>query len=255
MDTTATPSASAFVPVDEIATATHVLLAALDAAPETRVPACPDWNISQLAGHLAWIQRWVTAIVSGRLTARPAADSIPTAPTSPAELHTWAAKGLNELLASLAGAGTGSPAWNFVGAQPTSAFWHRRMVHEAWIHAIDAADASGLEHTIPAPVAVDSVDEFLSLLPPRKLRSMPDASIGGTLHLHATDAHGEWMIGLDGGILTVGHGHGKGDAALRGTAHDLALFVWGRRDGLTGPEFERFGDHDVIAKWQTIGAF
>ena len=49
-----------------------------------------------------------------------------------------------------------------------------------------------------------------------------------TVHLHATDVEGEWLVTLGGSTVAVEHGHAKGDAAVRGTAADLHLWLWGR---------------------------
>ncbi len=69
------------------------------------------------------------------------------------------------------------------------------------------------------------------------------------MHLHRTDGDGEWMFAGDGeGGVTVTHEHGKGDAAVRGTAANLLLWIWGRpADGL-----ECFGDAEVAARWQAV---
>jgi uncharacterized protein (TIGR03083 family) len=255
-----TGSHPSFSPLAEIRTATGLMLDALDAAPTAAVPSCPGWDVTALAGHLSQVQHWVTAIVAGQLTDRPAPGTTGRAPTDPAELRPWMVSGLDELIAILESAGHDRPAWNFAGAPPTSAFWWRRMVNEAWVHATDAAAAMPADHQlsarkIPSEVAIETVNEFLDLMPVRKLAAAPNASIGGSLHLHATDAHGEWMITLEGGTLTVEHGHGKGAAAVRGTAHDLALFVWARSSAINNPRYEIFGDETVVANWQAIGAF
>ena len=47
------------------------------------------------------------------------------------------------------------------------------------------------------------------------------AGDGVTIHLHATDAPGEWMIERTPDGFTYAHGHGKGDVALRGPISDL----------------------------------
>jgi len=75
--------------------------------------------------------------------------------------------------------------------------------------------------------------------------SPPEPSLGGsgeTLHLHATDIEGEWLVTLQSDHITIDRGHAKGDAAVRATAIDLLLFVWGRDLG----GLEHFGDHAVI---------
>jgi hypothetical protein len=76
--------------------------------------------------------------------------------------------------------------------------------------------------------------------------------VGKTLHLHATDddlgSAGEWTItGTDDGIAWS-HEHGKGDAALRGSAKDLLLAVV-RRQTATEGGLEVFGDTAIWDGW------
>jgi uncharacterized protein (TIGR03083 family) len=249
---------------DQIRTATSVLTALARQFPTAVVPRCPGWDVTELAGHLGQVQRWVTHVLATRAHDRPAAGSTERAPSERSVIADWVDAGVGPLVDALQAVGADTTVWNFAGLAPVSSFWWRRMVNEAWVHAIDGAAAVGSDQTMPLDVAVDVVDEFLALLPGRKLAAIPDASIGGSLHLHATDdfgtaadAHlsGEWMIELEGGTLRVDHGHGKGAAAVRGRAHDLALFVWGRESAADSTRFEVFGDQAVVTAWEAIGAF
>jgi hypothetical protein len=45
------------------------------------------------------------------------------------------------------------------------------------------------------------------------------------VHLHCTDADGEWIVHADG---RVERAHAKGDAAMRATASDLVLALYRR---------------------------
>ena len=56
----------------------------------------------------------------------------------------------------------------------------------------------------------------------------PVGGRGETLHLHATDAEGEWRLRLLPTGVELGQGHGQSDATAAGTASDLLLFLWGR---------------------------
>jgi predicted lipid carrier protein YhbT len=59
---------------------------------------------------------------------------------------------------------------------------------------------------------------------PRRAEGLDEVS----LHLHATDAPGEWVVTVGGGAVDVREEHGKADVALRGTAPDLYLLLWHR---------------------------
>jgi hypothetical protein len=71
---------------------------------------------------------------------------------------------------------------------------------------------------------------------------------GATLHLHATDdglgAAGEWLIRGGAEHITWEHGHGKGDAAVRGTAVELFLAAVRRTH-----DVQVLGDERTWAGW------
>ena len=69
-----------------------------------------------------------------------------------------------------------------------------------------------------------------------------------TLHLHRTDGDGEWLLSSQDDRLVVSHEHARGDAAARGSASDLVLLVWGRRQ----PTLEVFGDEAVLDAWLAL---
>lgn len=56
----------------------------------------------------------------------------------------------------------------------------------------------------------------------------PAVSLAGSVHLHCTDAHGEWMIERGStGDLELSHRHAKGDCAIRGTAAAMLAVLGG----------------------------
>jgi hypothetical protein len=72
--------------------------------------------------------------------------------------------------------------------------------------------------------------------------------VAGTLHLHATDVEGEWLVRLGEDGVTFTLGHAKGDVALRGTAEDLLLWCWNRVP--VDERFEVFGDASLLEAWR-----
>lgn len=215
---------------------------ALDAARTTDVPSCPGWDVEKLVNHLGRVHRWVTAMVRARAAER--GDFPPRPEVVDAQ---WFDEGVTELVAALEEAGPDAPMFTFPHGGGTSRFWFRRQSVETAVHRWDienAIDASS-PRPIDTEVALAGVDEILDvLLHGRK------AELGGTIHLHATDSpHGEWIIGLDeSGELLVGHGHEKGDVALRATASDLLLWLWGRPVPESG--LEVFGDEAILDQWR-----
>ena len=220
------------------------------------VISCPGWDVSRLAGHVGRVHRMAHTTVSQQLTSPPAADQLAKPPADASEVADWLTEATATLVPVLRETAPDSPAWNFTHGPQTAAFWPRRMAHETAMHRWDADTATNGDGaaSMDTALSIDGIDEFLSMFG-RVLASRPEADIGGSLHLHTTDAEGEWMIGVTQGQLTVERGHGKGDAAVRGTASDLLLGVWGRRSLLVDHCFQRFGDDAVLTRWMDLGAF
>ena len=72
----------------------------------------------------------------------------------------------------------------------------------------------------------------------------------GSLHLHCTDTHGEWLVSTEGGYHLV-RAHEKGAAALRGPAEALLLRLWNRDTDRAG-ELSPVGDESVLESWLTL---
>jgi uncharacterized protein (TIGR03083 family) len=203
------------------------LLRAAD--PATPVPTCPGWTLRNLLTHVGRGHRWAATIVRERADApvdiRTVADGRP--PEEPAAAGEWLAASVPLVTDAVAMTGADAKVWTFTGPQP-AAWWVRRRLHEAVVHRADAAIALGVSYVVDPRLAADGVSEWLDLLTARPADAdAPTLPAGTTLHLHATDdgldAEGEWMIRLDGDRVAWEYGHGKGDAAVRGSAADLLL--------------------------------
>ena len=229
-------------------------LAALisDADPAAPVATCPEWTLARMTKHLGIVHRWAEYIVRtgapGRVDQRDIDAGLPaTADAYPA----WLGDGGTRLVATLRAAGPDAPVWAW-GTDQHARWWARRMLHETTVHRADAELALGREPEIDADAAVDGIDEFLALLHYGRRTSGGLAELpsgGETVHLHATDRDGEWMITLGPDGMTWQRGHGKGSVAVRGPAATLLLFAYGR----VRPDDERltvFGDRDLLATWQ-----
>ena len=221
------------------------------------VPTCPGWTVRQLLKHLGIVHRWTTAMVAVT-SAQPMpspdlAEDQPADPGSPAAWAEWISVGGSKLLDALRAAEGDAPMWAW-GADQHVRFWSRRQLHETTIHRVDLEIATGhASWAIEPRVAVDGIDEFLVNLA-HVVRSNPDVAKlrgEGSLHFHATDVEGEWMVELSSEGFVVSHGHGKGSVAARGTAADLLAVLY-RRAG--SERLELFGDTDLFATWLTNSA-
>jgi uncharacterized protein (TIGR03083 family) len=219
--------------------------------PSRAVPTTPGWTVRDLVHHTGDVHRWAGAMVA---TLAPTFLDRRTMdmdhPADDAGLADWLAASAEGAAQALRAADPDAPMWAW-GADQHVRFWPRRLVHETTVHAADLALAAGDDPVgIDAAWAVDGIDEFLENLPRAARFSPTMRGLGGegSLHLHATDAEGEWMVFLEPEGFRWEHGHGKGSVAVRGPAPELLLLVYGRRPA-DHPAFERFGDDAVLAHW------
>jgi uncharacterized protein (TIGR03083 family) len=211
---------------------------------DAEVPSCPGWTVETLTNHCGCVQWWATAAVRTRATERP--DFPPRPPVVDAE---WFEEGVQELTAALEEAGPEAEVWNFMNQPAQARFWFRRQAHEISVHRWDAENARGAPAPIETELALDGVDELLDVILPLGYQG---GDLRGTVHLHATDSpHGEWLIRTVDGELLVGHDHQKGDVAVRGTASDLLLWLWGRLP-LEADGFEVFGDRAIADRLREV---
>jgi uncharacterized protein (TIGR03083 family) len=215
------------------------------------VPTCPQWSVARLVKHTGIVHRWATHIVSTRSsTAVDQRDVEAGLPAAEAGYSDWLAAGAGPLAAALRSAGPDAAVWAW-GTEQRSGWWARRMLHETTVHRADAEVAVGVVPDIDPVVAADGIDEFLANLPTARRPSQQLASLpsGKSLHLHATDADGEWLIRFADGTVTWSRGHEKATAAVRGPVSSLLLFTYGRIAG-SDPRLAVFGDPSVLEAWQ-----
>jgi uncharacterized protein (TIGR03083 family) len=224
------------------------------------VPTCPEWTFRQLATHVGRGHRWAAEIVATR-----AAEAIPLRevpdgklPEDPARHAEWLTASANLVVDAVTAAGD-AVVWTFIGMRPAG-FWARRRAHEIAVHLADAQLATGHDADIPADLAADGISEWFAIITEGtkgtndliQAQSQGVRGDGQTLHFHATDdgldGAGEWLVRRTPSGITVEHGHGKADVALRGPAAGL-LLVLTRRLPASDPAIEVLGDQDLLAHW------
>lgn len=214
------------------------------------VPACPGWDVRRLVRHIAKVlQRTEHVVRTGAQEPPPAGEFPPF--DDDYRLFAQFRGTVDALCLTLEIAEPHGSSWNFSGRDLTNAFWSRRMTHEITVHRMDAQRAAAVElDPVPAEQAVDGVDELLAVLVPMKVMMAPP-SWSGTIHLHATDAEGEWMVAVADGAVDVAHAHGKGDLAVRGPATGLFTWAWNRSSPAEAG-LECFGDDALLEAWPTL---
>ncbi len=150
--------------------------------------------------------------------------------------------------------------WTWTGTNQPEIWVERRMTQETAVHRWDAANAVGIPYEIPAAVAADGIDEFLTWFAARRVSEGADAGRrqrAPALHRHRSRrgrrrlrlVNGEWLVTrLDESGIDFTREHAKGDAAVRGSANDLLLWLWRRRGG----PVEILGDTAVAERFRAF---
>jgi len=221
--------------------------AARAAGMDAPVPSCPEWTAGDLLRHMGGHHRWVL----GNLGRTPEEGMQPRGAYEPAPddgpgAADWVEDGASALADRLAEVGADQRCWTWVDDQPTTGFWARRTANETAIHRWDMQNAAGAPQPIDATHAVDGVDEHLAIVQRGFLGPAPTGN-GEAVHLHATDADGEWLVRLDTDGMHVSPEHAKGDVAGRGPASDLYLMLLHRVPASAA--VETLGDEALLASW------
>jgi uncharacterized protein (TIGR03083 family) len=215
----------------------------LDAA----IPTCPEWSMRDLVRHMGDVHRWAAAHVAERRS-EPIRKVEEVAGPLPDDAHLlrWFREGHAALVDTLETAAPDTQCWTFLPAPSPLAFWARRQAHETGIHRADAESPAQLTTSFPPDFAVDGIDELLLGFFSRPGEELQGDSLR-TLHVHATDTEGEWLIRLGRESMEVRREHAAADCAVRGPASDLHLLLWNRRMP-AGLDVE--GDTSILSFWR-----
>ncbi len=223
-----------------------------------RIPACPDWTLRQLGTHVGRAHRWAAEIVSTRSAEFIEFRSVPDgkAPPTAAAQATWLNDGAARLVDAVSAAGD-SLVWAFGTLRP-AVFWARRMAHETLVHGADAQLAVGASIDIPADLAADAIDEWLTVMSPLNAGSNDLASIlqsGSALHVRVTGTGAaDWLVTHAPDGVHVLAEAGRGDVTLAGPAADVLLALM-RRLPVASGSVQVTGDAALLDRWLKLTAF
>jgi uncharacterized protein (TIGR03083 family) len=228
------------------------LAAAARQAPHAEIGTCPGWDMSTLVGHMSSIHRWATEMLRTRASRRVSRRDLEGAPSGADAVLEWYGVGLAELTTALNQIDPDDEVWNWrPDGDRRARFWHRRMANETAVHRWDAQAAANDAQPIDAALAVDGIDEYFELFLAGQLHQQPVAALNGSMHLHATDIEGEWWLGLAPDRIERRHEHAKADAALRGPASELLLWLWNRRPD-DSAELQTFGNPRILDHFRAL---
>ena len=225
-----------------------LILNASGDALELPVPTCPEWQVSDLVGHLADVFTfWSTQleVASPQAPTEPASRGVPPG----ADIMDWLDGACAKLQSTLAVRDPEDPCWNWSGEDLTADWVCRRMALESAVHRYDVELSVGSPTPIDQDLAVDGIDEWIRVHLAANVPEAPDVSLGGVLCLACADATAAWTVEVAAGRLRWREGRGPADAVVVGPASDLYLFCWNRRPLEV---LELTGNRDVAAAWSSL---
>ena len=220
--------------MDERSTAFRTAVAAAPSL-DVRVPTCPEWTLFDLAQHLGEGRRKWAAIVAAGPADGPPAVSATAAPRERVALMAWFAASTGELLDALREAGPDRGCWTWWGpsqSPQTTGAVARHQLQQVAVHTYDAQVTAGVPQPLPDEVALDGVDEFLTTCVANTAAWPHQPAV---IDYHATEGR-SWRLwfSADGARTArpatpaTGEGPEVSYASVRGTAHELVMFCYGR---------------------------
>jgi uncharacterized protein (TIGR03083 family) len=197
-------------------------------------------------GH---IHRWARAAV--RDGAAPDPEQIEAPPEQVDALSQWVRDGADELISELGSVPEGRAVWHPFPVPLDPAVWPRRQAQETCVHRWDAQDAVGRAEPIDPAMAADGIDEYFTVMLPRMLQrgavTLPDSA--PPVGFELTDVSGSWIVRAEG-AQPVPDVASAPVARVHGSAEDLLLVLWGRRDVT---RLDVAGDPAAALVWLTLG--
>ncbi|MFE2721577.1 maleylpyruvate isomerase N-terminal domain-containing protein [Kitasatospora sp. NPDC059327] len=246
--------------IDERSTAFRAAIAAAPSL-DVQVPTCPEWTLFDLAQHIGEGRRdWAATVAAGPAPAKSVAAGAPAAPREREALLAWLAESTEQLVDALREAGPDRGCWNWweTSQSPqTSGTVARHQLLQFAVHTYDAQITIGAPQPLPAEVALDGVEEFLSTCV-ATTSAWPHKP--ATIDFHASEGR-SWRLSLSadgartarlpgtGTPPATGQAPDAATASARGTADELVLIL---HDRIPFDSVELDGDRtlfDQLSAW------
>jgi uncharacterized protein (TIGR03083 family) len=224
------------------------------AAPDARVPTCPEWTLRDLTCHVGLAYHKSAAIIASRPTGYVPFEAV-TVDDPPGfdALGGWLVDGAERLVETVADVGpeTLTSTWT---PDRRAGFWTRRLTHETVVHRADAALATGAPYDVDADLAADGISEGLDLVAVFSRIEHPALDrtalrgTGETLLFRATGPDLGWLARRTPSGVEVTQSRADADVVVEGRVADLLLALTGRI-AADDPRVTVSGDAGLFRHW------
>ncbi len=215
-----------------------LIAAARTVAMTDPVPSAPGWSVADLVWHLTRVQKFWATIVAERLMS-PKDYQEPSRPDDDGSLLDGLDAAKSSLVAILSDTEPDLPCYTWSEEQ-NAGFVMRRQAHEALIHRADTELAAGIDPVVASRLAVDGIDEILSIM----IGAVPPwatfTDSGRTIGIDAGQQRWDLLVGrmtgtspssgtdYDIDVAVVVDEVPQPDTVISGTPGKLDLWLWGR---------------------------
>lgn len=195
-----------------------------------------NWNVRDLGAHLAGVHDWVATMLESGI--RENRVNVPHLVEPVARFY---GRARTRLLGAFEATPLDKRMYTHTPANRTSAYWHRRQVHETLVHLWDlrsrSADATVSDVATPQ-LLMDGVRELFEVFPARGFATERERLVHG-VRLQATDVDDAVVLGPSFELGAGFDGATWGDAAdavISAPAERLLLIAWNRLppEGVSG---------------------
>ncbi|NBH04393.1 maleylpyruvate isomerase family mycothiol-dependent enzyme [Amycolatopsis sp. SID8362] len=229
-------------------------MAIAGAAPDSRVPTCPEWTLRDLTRHVGVAYHKSAAIILSRPAGYVPFEAVTIDdPPAFAGLGDWLRDGAARLVAAVTEVGPETPTSTWTPDR-RAGFWTRRLTHETVVHRADAALTTGAPYDVDAELAADGIAEGLGLvsafsrLRHPALDRTPLRGTGETLLFHSTEPDLAWLARRTPSAVEVSDEPAAADVVVEGRAADLLLALTGRL-AADDPRIGVSGDAELFRHW------
>ncbi|MGZ4149884.1 MAG: maleylpyruvate isomerase family mycothiol-dependent enzyme, partial [Actinomycetota bacterium] len=187
------------------------------------VPSCPGWIARDLVTHVAQVYEHKIACTD--LGVAP--DPWPPAWPADRDPIAWFRDAHARLLAMFDEHGPADPSATWWPADQTVGFWARRMAHETAIHRVDAELAAGAVTHVDTALALDGIDEVLTIMLAGDWSEAPIEPPAGQ-HVAVEAGNRRWVVTFEPTTIEVTEERDPADATVSGDPSDLVCWLWGR---------------------------